>query len=110
MDRFGLSARDLKGRDHPYPEREEKTMCSAAWFHTANYYNPFWRTATDPGPTDYINAEVSFHTSNSDDFLCSFLDALVDGLALVAPEFIVADVELEEGINAICCLADGTCS
>lgn len=110
MDRFGLSARDLQGRDHPYPEREEKTMCNAAWFHTANYYNPFWRTATDPGPTNFINAEVSFHTSNSDDFLCSCLDALVDGLALVAPEFIVADVELEEGINAICCLADGTCS
>lgn len=110
MNRLGLRDGDLNSRDHPIPMRQHKTMCNAAWFHTAEYYNPFWRTARDPGPTDYINAEVSFHASNNDDFLCSFLDALVDGLALVAPEFIVADVELEEGINALCCLADGTCS
>lgn len=108
MNHLGL--RDLDTRDRPIPVRQHKTMCNAAWFHTAEYYNPFWRTARDPGPTDYINAEVSFHASNNDDFLCSFLDALVHGLALVAPEFIFADVELEEGINVLRCLADGTCS
>lgn len=36
--------------------------------------------------------------------------ALVDGLSLAAPEFIVADIELEDGVNAICCLAGGNCS
>lgn len=34
---------------------------------------------------------------------------LVDGLTLLAPEFTVQDVELEEGIDTLYCLADGGC-
>jgi flagellar motor component MotA len=45
--------------------------------------------------------------SNNDQFLCEFIDMLVDGLTVLAPEFAVEDVELEEGIDTMCCLADG---
>ncbi|KAJ4418788.1 hypothetical protein N0V82_005353 [Gnomoniopsis sp. IMI 355080] len=100
----------LVQRDHPYPVQEHKTMCNAAWFHTVEYYGEFWRSAAEPGATDYLNAEVTFHTSNSDNFLCEFLDDLVDALIIIEPEFAVGDVELEESINAICCLEDGSCS
>ncbi|KAE9370236.1 hypothetical protein N431DRAFT_411379 [Stipitochalara longipes BDJ] len=90
-------------------KRQHMTMCNGAYFHTANYYDPDWRTAPQPGPSDFINALLSFEVSNSDQFLCEFLDMLVDGLTLFAPEFAVEDVELEEGIDTLCCLADGGC-
>jgi len=85
-------------------------MCNGAYFHTTNYYDPFWRTAPQPGPTDFINALFTFDASNSDQFLCEFIDKLADGLTVLAPEFAVEDVELEEGIDTLCCLADGGCS
>lgn len=103
---FGL----MEERDHPHPTKESKGMCNGAYFHTANYYNLFWRTAPQPGPTDFINALFTFEASNSEDFLCEFMDMLVDGLTLLAPEFAVGDVGIEEGIDALCCLADGACS
>ncbi|KAF4624529.1 hypothetical protein G7Y89_g13641 [Cudoniella acicularis] len=99
----------LNPRDHPHPTKEQMTMCNGAYFHTANYYDPFWRTAPQPGPSDSINALFTFEASNSDQFLCEFLNMMVDGLTLLAPEFAVEDVELEEGINALCCLTDGGC-
>ncbi|KAE8441020.1 hypothetical protein EG329_006084 [Mollisiaceae sp. DMI_Dod_QoI] len=107
-----LGSRDheyLNLRDRPYPTTKHMTMCNGAYFHTANYYDPFWRTAPQPGPTDFMNALFTFEASNSDQFLCEFLDMLVDGLTVLAPDFAVEDVELEEGIDALCCLEDGGC-
>jgi hypothetical protein len=105
-----LGFRDhLAPRDRPYLSTEHMTMCNGAYFHTTNYYDPFWRTAPQPGPTDFINALFTFEASNNDQFLCEFIDMLVDGLTVLAPEFAVEDVELEEGIDTLCCLADGGC-
>jgi hypothetical protein len=105
-----ISRRLLSFRDHPHLSTEQMTMCNGAYFHTTNYYDPFWRTAPQPGPTDFINALFTFDASNSDQFLCEFIDMLADGLTVLAPEFAVEDVELEEGIDTLCCLADGGCS
>ncbi|PMD61158.1 uncharacterized protein K444DRAFT_477473, partial [Hyaloscypha bicolor E] len=83
-----LGFRDhLAPRDRPYLSTEHMTMCNGAYFHTTNYYDPFWRTAPQPGPTDFINALFTFEASNSDQFLCEFIDMLVDGLTALAPEF-----------------------
>lgn len=80
-------------------------MCNAAYFHTMNYYDPYWCMAQQAGPSDFINTLVIFEASKSDDFLCEFMDMLVEGLTLLAPEFAVEDVELEEGIDTIRCAA-----
>lgn len=103
---FGLGQSDLIRRDHPYPVSESETMCNAAGFFSVNYYNQYWRSAPEPGPTDFMDVEVSFESSESSDFVCEFLDLLLDGLAIVEPEFVVEDLELEEGINALCCEGD----
>jgi hypothetical protein len=110
MSRRLLGFQDqLTPRDHPHLTTEEMAMCNGAYFHTTNYYDPFWRTAPQPGPTDFINALFSFEASNNDQLLYEFIDMLVDGLAVLAPELVVEDVELEEGIDTLCCLADGGC-
>ncbi|KUJ10847.1 uncharacterized protein LY89DRAFT_543365, partial [Mollisia scopiformis] len=85
---LGLESHDaLIPRDHPFQTEQHMIMCNAAYFHTANYYDPWWRTAPQPGPTDFMNAVFTFQASNSDNFLCEFLDMLVDGLTMLAPEF-----------------------
>jgi hypothetical protein len=103
---FGL----MEERDRPSPGRESMGMCNSAYSHTASYYNPFWTLAPKPGPSDFMNALFTFQASNSDQFICEFLDMLTEGLSVLAPEFAVEDVELEEGIDALCCLEDGSCS
>ncbi|CZR54920.1 uncharacterized protein PAC_04805 [Phialocephala subalpina] len=99
----------LNPRDRPFETKETMTMCNGAYFHTGDYSDPYRRTGPEPGPSDFMNTLFTFQASNSDNFLCEFLDMLVDGLTLLAPEFAVEDVELEEGIDALCCLADGGC-
>lgn len=45
--------------------------------------------------------QYKFHVTQGD-FLCEFLEVLTDALAVVEPEFAVGEVELGEGIAAIC--------
>lgn len=86
------------------PPGPDDTLCNSAWFYEADYYNPWWREAPEPGPTDFIHATIEFHTApNSfNDFVCEFIDLMIDALAVIEPEFAIEDLELEEGINIIC--------
>lgn len=93
--------RALALRDRPVPEHEEIEICNMAELAEVNYYSQFWRLAPQPGATDYIEAQYKFQVTNGD-FMCEFLELLADGLAVVAPEFAVADVELGEAMTAIC--------
>ena len=96
------------GIGSPAPNPKD-TFCNSAWFYEANYFNPWWRQAADPGPTDFIHATIEFHTVPQSilQFVCDFIDIAIDALAIVEPEFIVADAELEEGINLICQTNEG---
>jgi len=91
------------GVGDPAPNPKD-TFCNSAWFYEADYFNPWWRQAANPGPTDFIHATIEFHTVPQTilQFVCDFIDIAIDALALVEPEFIVEDAELEEGINLIC--------
>jgi hypothetical protein len=106
-DHGHLNSRDNDGKLSTHDETI--TLCNAAYFHSADYSDPFWRLAAEPGPSDFIEALFTFNFSNSGNFFCEFLDMLSDALTLVAPEYAVADVEAEEAIDSLCCLADGGC-
>lgn len=98
----------VEPRDRPYPEYETETMCNSAWFYEGNYYNPWWREAPIPGPTDYIHAILEFHEGGSSTFDCSFFNDMLDALIIIAPEFALEDLELEAVVDGICEAADGT--
>ncbi|KAF8848001.1 hypothetical protein BDZ45DRAFT_777977 [Acephala macrosclerotiorum] len=50
----------LNPRDRPYESKETITMCNGAYFHTADYNNPYWRMAPEPGLSDFMNALFTF--------------------------------------------------
>jgi hypothetical protein len=85
------------------------SFCNSAWFYEADFYNPWWREAVAPGPTDFIHVTIEFHTAPVDflTFLCDFADLAIDALAAIEPEFAIEDLELEDGINFICQDAEG---
>lgn len=94
--------RHLEGRDHIHPIMQTATHCNAVGFAGVQYFSPFWRDAAEPGSTDYIDAEWNFQVGPGGDFVCDIIQDLLDGLALIAPEFAVEDVELGSAIEAIC--------
>ena len=91
----------LEARDHPCPVIESMTMCNVGGFAGVQYYDPYWRLAPEPGPSDFIDASWSFKVINSA-FECEFIEGLMDALAVIQPEFTVEDVELGEAIAAAC--------
>ncbi|TVY40883.1 hypothetical protein LOCC1_G006489 [Lachnellula occidentalis] len=91
----------LASRDRPYPEQETIQLCNAGDFAGVQYFSQFWRTAPQPGATDFLDANIAFDSSGSD-FWCEFLADLMDELVVVEPEFAVEDIELGEEIRAIC--------
>lgn len=92
----------MRKRDHPYPVEESIELCNTAELAQVNYYSQYWRTAPQPGPTDYIEVQYSFHLPPGGNFLCDFLDFLIDDLAIIEPEFAVGEIELGEAIDAVC--------
>lgn len=79
----------------------ETTLCNMAELALVNYYSQFWRSAPEPGATDFIEAQYTFH-STSGAFDCEFLGVLADALAVIEPEFAVGEVELGEVVTAVC--------
>ncbi|KAL9092836.1 MAG: hypothetical protein Q9165_004254 [Trypethelium subeluteriae] len=92
----------LDRRDHPYPVQEKMTMCNAASFAGVQYYSEFWRTAPEPGSTDYIDASWEFETGPMDNFACDFLEELISALGIVQPEFAVGATRLAKAVDAVC--------
>ncbi|OCK77549.1 hypothetical protein K432DRAFT_264910, partial [Lepidopterella palustris CBS 459.81] len=82
----------LEGRDHPYPVKEDITLCNSVSFAAVQYYDQFWRLAPQPGPTDFIYAHWEFHVGPGGMFACDFLGDLADALAAIEPEFAVGEV------------------
>lgn len=92
----------LKIRDHPVLEHEQKTLYRAVDFAGAHYYSPFINVNNIDKGTDYIDVAYSFQAGASADVNCDFIEALVDGLAIIAPEFAVEDIELGSAIEFVC--------
>ena len=92
----------VEERDHPYPETESATWCNAASFAGVQYYGQFWRLQPTPASTDYIDASWEFQVGPGGDFICGFIEDLVDALGVVEPEFAVEDVQLGKEIQAAC--------
>lgn len=97
-------------RDHPHREDEKTQLCNAANFAAVNYFNPWWRNAPNPGATDYIYIDYTFHVGPGGEFVCDFIADLTEELAVIAPEFTTGEVALGEEIRAVCAEADGLLS
>ncbi|KAL8901267.1 MAG: hypothetical protein Q9207_005286 [Kuettlingeria erythrocarpa] len=92
----------LSVRDHPTFHQEEKTLYRAVDFAGAHYYSPFINVGNIDQGTDYIDVDFSFKAGKGADLICDFLTALIDGLAIVAPEFTVGDIELGAEVGFLC--------
>lgn len=72
----------------------------------SNSCNKFWRSAPEPGPTNYIYiyiyANWEFSAGPGGEFACEFLADLADAFIAIAPEFTVEDVALGEEIRVTC--------
>ncbi len=67
------------------------------------YKPPFWREAQDPATTDmWIDTEWDFHIPPGGDFDCAFIQDLIEGLAVIAPEFTAQEMQLGEAVGAFC--------
>ena len=84
------------------PIQEEMHVCNAGAFAGVQYFDPYWRDQKTPGASDYLDVEFSFQVGPGGQFLCDFIEALTDALAVVEPEFAVEDIELGEELQAIC--------
>ncbi|KAJ5168164.1 uncharacterized protein N7482_003758 [Penicillium canariense] len=97
----------VKRGDIMPPDRHtDVTFCNTVGFAGVNYYNPWWREH-DAGASDYLDVNYSFDSNGGGAFACEMLEAMVDSLAIVAPEFAVGDIELGEAIDVICEKAEG---
>ncbi|KAI4181927.1 MAG: hypothetical protein LQ346_006676 [Caloplaca aetnensis] len=92
----------LSVRDHPHSEQEQTTLYRAVDFAGAHYYSPFINVGNIDKGTDYIDVDFSFKAGKGADLICDFLTALIDGLAIVAPEFTVGDIELGAEVGFLC--------
>ncbi|OTA59578.1 hypothetical protein K449DRAFT_447841 [Hypoxylon sp. EC38] len=89
-------------RDHPFPQAEKATWCNTVGFAGPHYYNPWWRTAPNPGATDYIDAHWQFEKQGGGEFTCEVLEDLVRAFAFLQPEFAIGDIELADAIKIAC--------
>lgn len=92
----------LVGRYLQQHQIEHITFCNSIDFAGAHYYSPYVNVDNIGTATDYIDAEFSFHKGPEADLDCDFINELIDGLALIQPEFAVEDVELGSAIGALC--------
>lgn len=93
-------------RDRPLLESKKISICTAGDFAGVQYFSKFWRTAAQPGATDYLDANWAFEKSGGD-FACDFIEDLMDGLAIIAPQFVVEGVVLGDAIRALCNDSEG---
>lgn len=94
-------------RDNHHPVPAEISVCNVGDFAGVQYFSQFWRTAPQPGATDYLDANWAFKSTDGD-FWCEFLADLMDELVVIEPEFAVGEVELGEEIRAVCAAAEGS--
>ncbi|KAI4253230.1 MAG: hypothetical protein LQ352_003809 [Teloschistes flavicans] len=96
---------NLDPRDHVSQTQESMDMCRAVSFAGVQYLPQYWRESPDPqNTTMYIDAAWEFQTPKDSTIGCDFIAELIDALAVLAPEFTLADAELGEAIAAACTL------
>ena len=98
------STSDLVERaDIPTPPstQQSATMCYMSDFASPQYYGPYWRQASSPGPQDYIDVSIGFAVAPTPNmkFICGFIEALIEAVeAAFTPELFgeeqLADREL----------------
>ena len=93
---------DIAKRDHPYPVQEKIQFCNAGYAAQMQYWDPWWRSASTPGPTDYIAASLGFKVGPGGSFICDLFEGLADALAVIQPEFAAGEIELGEAIDFVC--------
>ncbi|KAF3014011.1 hypothetical protein E8E14_009851 [Neopestalotiopsis sp. 37M] len=92
----------LQRSDIQPPQEEKGTWCNTVGFSGPHYYNPYWKLQENPGATDYMDVHFQFHESSGGDFDCAILEGAAGALAVIAPEFAIGDVGLEEAIGILC--------
>lgn len=86
----------------PPPAPEKQHWCNAAAFAGVQYYGEFASLAQTFGATDYMDARWEFHVASGDNFDCAFVGELIDAMAIMAPEFAIADIRLREAVTINC--------
>ena len=84
------------------PISEDVTLCNAGGYTEVQYWDKWWKYQAEPGATDALVVELSFQIGPQGDYLCDFIEALSDVLAVIEPEFAIEDVELGEALTAVC--------
>lgn len=100
---LGLQERESPGADRT---QESMTMCQATRFAGVQYLPPYWKECDDPCKPEHdfmwLDTEWDFKVAPGAAFVCDFINGLIDGLAVIAPEFAVEDIELGEAVDAAC--------
>ncbi len=76
----GLSRRNMI---MPENTPEKMQLCNAAGFAGVQYYSPFWRTAENPGSTDWIDAEWEFKVGMDGLLQFDFIAGLIEALGAI---------------------------
>ena len=81
---------------------EDITLCNAGGYTEVDYYDPWWLEHPHPHLSDKIMVFLGFEHGHAGDYLCDFIEVLMDVVAVLEPEFAVEDVELGEALNVVC--------
>ncbi|KAI0123271.1 hypothetical protein BJ170DRAFT_104251 [Xylariales sp. AK1849] len=92
----------MRRGDYLPPQEESATWCNTVGFAGPQYYNPWWKLQSQPGPSDYMDVHFQFHKAGGGDFDCAILEGAAGALAVLAPEFAIGDIGLEEAIGIAC--------
>jgi len=96
---YGLARRNMIMPEN-IPEKMQ--LCNAAGFAGVQYYSPYWRTAENPGSTDWIDAEWKFKVGMDGLLQCDSIAGLVEAFGAIQPEFEAPAAALAKGIQVVC--------
>jgi hypothetical protein len=89
-------------RDHIEPEQQSTTLCTTTSFSRVQYFGQYWREANTPNPEAELDVTWEFQVAPGLDFVCDFIEDLEVALDVVAPEFAIAELEVQPAMIAGC--------
>ena len=89
-------------RDHIEPEQQTTNLCTTTSFSRVQYFGQFWRDANTPNPEAELDVTWEFHVAPGLGFVCDFIEDLEVALDVVAPEFAIAELEVQPAMIAGC--------